>query len=456
MFMIRTRIRRRLATVVALCAVAVAACSGGGNQGGLAGGAAGGNEGGGGDTLVVPTSQAPWNPAYAEVVDHCEEQTGLTVDLREFPNDEVKTTQVNDIQSGQNTFDIYQINEQDVAQFMSNEWVRPFTEIDPEYQLDDAVFTYDNMPYWNAEDQVFDEDGTLTSVPLVGNLEIFMYRTDIYDALDLEVPKTWDDIIANGRAAQESGDVEYGGAFRLQGIPGTAAISYDFQAIYLAQGATWFADPGTDWTPTVATSEAIEAARILRDLAELGPSATTTMGQAEAIATMQAGDAAETYLVAAAAAQLEDPASSNVAGKIGYATLPEQPTGGPATATGLWTLAVPAGLSEARSANALAFIDCAVSQEAQTVFAEAGGVPIRSDYDDSGLGEAAKAALSVTRESASNAAGMFRYAFAPDMLNVTEPILADIAAGDVSPEEGMQQMQREFEQIVEANDLPAG
>jgi multiple sugar transport system substrate-binding protein len=448
---------RRLAVGAAavLAAASFAGCSGGGGGGGLRG--EGGNGGADSSTITIVTGESPWLPGYQAAIDLYEQETGNSVVVRSFPPSDLKTQMVNDIQSGSHTFDVYQINEGDMVQFMSNKWVQPLTDIDPNFELDDEIFTYDDLPYWDGEAQVFDATGTLTSVPINGNILIYMYRKDLYEKLGLDLPKTWQDVIENGQAAMKSDEVPYGGAFRLQGATGgVTSISYDFQPIFNATGATWFKEEGVDWTPTVDSPEAIEAAKILRELALLGPEATTTMGQAQVIATMQAGDALQANLISGAAPGLEDEANSNVVGKMGYAPLPEGPDGGAATATGIWSLGVPAGLDEDRSEAALEFIKFVTSKDAQTAFAENGGIPIRGDYDTNDLNPAIAEALEATAASAPSATGQFRYIFTADMMVVTEAILSNIAAGAVEPEAGMRQMQQELTAVVQKYELPMG
>lgn len=450
-------VRRRAAwsalSVSAATVLALTACTSGGG-GALGAGGDATSKAGGGHTLVVATSEAPWNPAYAAVVAQYEKDTGNKVELRDFPNGDVKTQEINDIQNGQHAFDVYQINEPDMVTFMSNKWVQPFDSIDKGYKLDKNIFSYDNLPYWDATKRVFASGGELTSAPINGNLQIFMYRADIYKKLGLKVPKSWDQIISNGQKAMKAGDAKYGGVFTLQGSSTGAALSYYFEAILAGEGGKWFANEGSDWTPQLDSSEAIHAAEVLRELAQLGPTATNTMGQAQTLAAMQAGDAAQTFLVTAAAAQLEDPANSNIGGKVGYAPLPNAPEGKPGSATGIWSLTVPAGLDKTRSQVALDFIKYVTSQKAQTLFAQKGGVPIRSDYGTSNLSAPTKAALSATGKSATGAVGQFRYSFAPQMLQQTEPVLASIAAGTVSPEAGMQQLQAAVSQVIKDAKLP--
>ncbi|MBT2568174.1 extracellular solute-binding protein [Arthrobacter sp. ISL-85] len=413
-----------------------------------------------GVTLVVPTSQAPWNPAYAKLVAEYQKETGNKVELRNFPNPDVKTQEVNDIQSQKHTFDVFQINEQDLPQFNVNGWVQPFNDVDPSYKPDTQIYSYSNVAKWEASKKVFDASGKITNMPLLGNVDIFVYRKDVYEKLGLNVPKTWDEIISNGKKIQEAQAAKYGGVFRTQGVAGTYAASFEFQALLNGAGGAWFKNQGTDWTPTANTSSGVQAATWLRELAQLGPSATTTMGQAQAIAELQNGDAAQSYLVAAAAAQLEDPANSSVAGKIGYAPLPPTPSGKASSATGLWSLAIPAGLPSDRAKAALNFITWMTSQKAQTMFAKEGGIPVRSDsYEPSDIPQAQQDALKAMKQTAENLPDTptsLRYAFSTDMLNATEPALQNIAAGSTPPKDGMDQIQSALQSIISKAGLPTG
>lgn len=439
----RTR-RRVLLAGIAAGTLIVAGCGGGSGGGAL----------GSGESVTIITSQAPWNPAYEAVIAAYEEETGVDVDVRSFPNDEVKTQMLNDVQGGNFVYDVYQINEPDLAQFNVNEWLQPLTDIDPGHALDDETFSYDNVSYWDAESRSFDAGGALTAVPLMGNMQLLVYRTDIYDELGLEVPESYEDLIANAAAIQEAG-TPYGYVARWQGTAGASAITYDFMPYLRSQGGTWFVDEGTDWTPNVDTPEAVRAAELFFEAAQHGPDDTRTVGQAQAIAAMQSGDAGQLQVVAAAAGSMQDEAASNVVGQVGYAPLPQDPSGAPAAVSGLWALGVPAGLEQERAQSALDFITWVTGPEGQSIFAENGGIPTRSDaFDAPGIDDTTADYLDVVAASAEDATGQFRFEFASQFLEVTEPILADVAAGSLAPADAMARMQDELTSIVEEVDYP--
>ena len=437
------RKRHQIAIAVAgVTALALTGCTEGGS-GAL----------GSGETVTIITSQAPWNPAYDAVVDAYEEATGVTVDVRAFPNDEVKTQMLNDAQTGNHAFDVYQVNEVDMAAFNAGGLLMPLTDIDPGFALDAEVFTYDGLPYWDSAAGIFSEEtGELTSIPLMGNLQILVYRSDIFEELGLSEPSSWEDAIANGQAAIDAGLARYGSVVRTQGVPGAAGVTYDFMGFFLGEGAELFANPGTDWTPTIDSPEGIRAATLFRQIAAQGPADPKTVGQAEAIAAMQAGDAAQLDVVAAAAAAMNDEANSNVVGKVAFAPLPQA-----TSATGTWNLGIPADLPEDRQGPALDFVRWVTSEEGMEVFAENGGIPTRSDaYDAPGISADAQEYLDAVAASAPTARGVFRFAFIGEFLNVSEPIIGSIAAGDVSPEEGMRQLQEAVTKVVADAGYPMG
>lgn len=435
-----------------LLALSLSACSGG-SAGDMPLGDSAEGEGG---NLVVPVNRSPWLPAYKTLVQQYHEETGITVELREFPYEEMRTQQINDVQNGTDIFDVYQLDEVYMAEFFVNDWVQPFTDIDPDFSLAKEVNSYGDFSYWDADREISSaETGELIAAPLNGNVHLLMYRADLYDQLGLEVPTTWDEAIANGKAAQEANTSEYGYTMRTQGVSSGAAITYDFLPLLYSYGASWFVDEGEDWTPQINTPEAVAAATTLRELAELGPAATTTLGQAEVIAAMQSGQTLQVHVVAAAAQQLESEGDSNVVGKVGYAVMPSGPDGEQGVASGTWALTVPSGLDAERAERALDFISWVESKDVQIEFAKLGGIPTRSDaLQADGFSDAQKKYFGAVSDEMPNVRPHVRYWFAPQMLEVTERILPQIAAGSLSPEDGMAQMQEDLTAVMRKTDLP--
>ncbi|WP_458116410.1 ABC transporter substrate-binding protein [Arthrobacter sp. D2-10] len=398
-----------------------------------------GGSGGGADSaeevteLNIPAAETPWLASYQQIAADYEAETGVKINLTTFPFEGLLTQQANAAQSGSGAFDLFQLNEQWVGQFYDNEWVQPLTDVDPDFQWDENLIEFDGVGRWDAEARTTSVEGTPYSLPINGNIHLFMYRNDLYEQLGLEVPTTWDQVIENGETAINEGAVDNGYVLRGK------TPSYDFSALLFSYGGKWFQDElAGDWTPALDTPEAEEALTKFKELAELGPDAPQTVAQAEATSLMQGGSVLQSTLVAAVSAPLEDEGASRVAGNIGYAPLP-----GDTPVSGTWTLGIPAGLEPARAEAAYDFLTWLTSKEAMDKWAEYGGVTTRTDV------ESDRPELQAIVESADSIRGGLRYTFTPQMLEVTEPIIGEVVAGTKTVEEGLAEMQTGLQRVVE-------
>jgi multiple sugar transport system substrate-binding protein len=84
-------------------------------------------------------------------------------------------------------------------------------------------------------------------------------------------------------------------------------------------------------------------------------------------------------VVTAAWANLQDPNKSTVAGKVNAAVLPGLPGKTPGVAIGNWHFSVPKNIPADRQKADLAFFKWFLTKEAQKAYAEAGGIPVRTD-----------------------------------------------------------------------------
>lgn len=441
--------RITLAASLTLIILGMTACSSGSGGGALGAG--------NGSKLIIISNESPWQDAYQAVVAAYEEKTGTDVELRVFPYDEMRTQAINDVQSGGQIYDVFQIDEPYLHEFFENGWITPFSEIDPGFALGTEVNSYDDFAYWDAEKKISSADGAAMVMPLNGNIGLLQYRTDVYEDLGLDVPTTWDQVLTNGETAQSSGLTKYGYVLRTQGITGGGAqATYDFLPLMYAFGANWFKDEGVDWTPSMNTPEGIKAITMYKDLAGLGPAETSTIGQAQAIGAMQSGESAQAQLVAAAAPALLSAADSNIVDRAGFAPLPAGDTG-VGVASGVWGIGVPSGLPDDRATASMEFIEFVGSKEAQMIFAENGGIPTRDDIiGEADLDEATLDYLTAVQDSLPNVSKHVRYTFAAEMLPITEKYLAQIAAGTITPEQCASSIDAELRTVLESAGYPMG
>jgi len=387
--------------------------------------------GGNKNELVVPFNSSPWGAAYKKVAAMYQEETGVKVTLREFPYDGLRAAMVNAIRGGNETFDLFHLDEPWTGEFYDNKWVAPFTDIDSSFKLDPQIANYSNLAYWDPSTRTGSKSGQVVALPIEGSLTLFMYRKDLYDKLGLSVSTTFEEALANGRAAQKAGMAKYGYVARAQASTSGQSVTFDFMPLLYGYGGDWFNE---QWKPLVGRPEAVKAMEMYRDLLTLGPANANTVGLAEVIAAMQSGDALQIHTVAAAAPQMNDPKLSNVAGKVGFAPMPAGAAGS-VPASNVWSLAIPKANSKERQQAALKYISWLLAKSTQAKFTEAGGIPTRSDVLKANAGQ--DEALASISSSLAAVKPALRFPFTPKMTSATEPALSSMATGKTPVQSGM-------------------
>jgi len=403
--------------------------------------------------LTINVNQSPWTNAYKKLILDYTKETGIEVDVRVFPYAEMRPILVADIQASNRTYDVYQYDELFTHEFANNKWVKPFTQVDPNFKIDPNVGSYGNFMYWNPTKKFSDPKGDVMSMPLNGNTNVFLYRKDIYEQLNLKVPTTWEEVLANCAKIKAANVVKYPYIIRTQSTTSGASVTYDYIHILASYGGRFFNKQGEDWLPIINSVEGKAAATTLRALAKYGPAATNTIGQNQVIAAMQAGDAAQGQVVFAAANAMNDPVASKVAGKIGFAVMPKGCAScDPGVVSGTWAMSIPTGLSSEREKAALSYINWVISKKAQIKFAEYGGIPTRTDViSAASLTATQRDYLDIYQKGMAFVSQNIRQTFAAPMLSATETRLAAIAAGTVTPLAGLNALNADLTKVVKAS-----
>lgn len=385
--------------------------------------------------LVLPINQSPWLDAFRKVAAQYQSQSAITITLRDFPYGGLQTAMTNAIQAGATPFDWYLLDEPWTGRFYQNGWVTPFDAIDSSFALDPNIIDYDNLPRWDAAAKSGTPNGKVMGLPINGNVDLFMYRKDLFSDLGLSVPKTYEDALSNATKARDTGKVKYGFVIRTQGVENSSSMTFDFMPLLYGYGADWYTK---DWKPDINSQGGIAAITMEKQLATFGPPNTQTVGQADVIAAMQSGQALQCQVVAAGAAQIEDESKSQVAGKVGYAVVPAGSSGKSAPTSGVWSMCIPAGLPTQRATAAYKFITWVLTADAQRAFVQAGGIPTRRDtYSDPSVPAGAQPYSKAVADSLPSVRRSIRYPFAADMYPIVETSLSGIVAGTTPIEKGM-------------------
>ena len=334
--------------------------------------------------ITVLIGSTPWYPAFEKVVGAYEEQTGNKIKLDVTPFAQILEKARNATRSGQSPYDLMMLDTQWTIEFYEGGFLAPLKEIDSSFDLPKEVLPFGDSGWWNAQKRWRTQDGgKLMAYTVLGNVQLLYYRADVLKQANLDVPKTWNDVMT---ACTKLNDPPKTYGFVVRGEKGNS-IRYDWQSVMLAEGASVVKDPAAgDYTVTINSPQAKAALDLYIDLLKkCGPPNYGSLGQGDVIQLLATGKAALGDLVTAAFASFEDPNKSAVVGKLEAAPLPAGRSGARGAVIGNWNAVVPKNASDAQKKAALAFSRWFLTYEAQRAFAQAGGIPNRSDVFTSDL-----------------------------------------------------------------------
>ncbi|KEQ02585.1 polyols ABC transporter substrate-binding protein [Pseudorhizobium pelagicum] len=335
-------------------------------------------------TLRILISQSPWLNAFVALVDEYQEETGTTFELDVTPFGGMVDKMRNSVRAQEGSYDLININAQSLAEMYAGGFLTPLKQLDANFTLPEGVLDFGSSAYWNATTSSFDPAGDLYGVPTNGNVLALYYRSDLYEKAGLDVPQTWDDLIANAKALHNPPET-YGFVSR-----GTReSILFDFSPTLFSFGGSYFADPENgDYSVTLNSPQGLQALETFIALnKESGTGNPAALEQAELIQLLATGKAAQGVAVIAAVADLQDPNKSIVTDTIETALLPAGPGGQHASVAGHWMAGIPTNTPEANQQEALKFLKWFLEKDTQIAYVEAGGIPVRKDLADTKLAE---------------------------------------------------------------------
>ncbi|NBD29270.1 MAG: extracellular solute-binding protein [Alphaproteobacteria bacterium] len=175
--------------------------------------------------------------------------------------------------------------------------------------------------------QLITVDGDIMAVAMMVNNQHLMYRTDIFEELDLEAPTTYDEYLEAAAVIEEADVVQYplGGTFKSGWNLGE-----EFVNMFLAHGGTFVDDnnmPTINNEKGLASLEQLKATTEYLDPEYLASDSTYVQQQ------FQQGQIAMANLWASRAGAMNDPEESQVVGKV---TMASAPMGPEAPVSSIW------------------------------------------------------------------------------------------------------------------------
>ena len=285
------------------------------------------------------------------------EKTGHEVEWVTLEENTLRTRVTQDIATKGGQFDVMTIGMYETPIWAANDWLVALDDLSEDYDADDI------LPAMRGG---LSHDGTLYAAPFYGESSMIMYRTDLMEAADLDMPSepTWD-FIREAAAAMTDKDAEVYGVC-LRGKAGWGENMAFLTAMSNSFGARWFDE---DWTPQFDSDAWSETLTFYLDLMNsYGPPGASTNGFNENLALFQQGKCGMWIDATVAASFVTNPDDSTVADKVGFALAPDAGKGKRGNWLWAWALAIPAGTE--KEAAAKEFIEWATSKDYIALVAE--------------------------------------------------------------------------------------
>lgn len=304
-----SRSRRALAALAAGAALALGLTACGGGTGG-------GDQEENVTSLTVVAANSPWVEGLKALAKTYEEETGVSVTIEAYGNEQLNDNYKVKLNSSSSDFDVMAFQVQDVMrEFSRNGWLADMTD----YVTSDSEWDWEDFQAPARDAVTLDE--VVYGVPVMTERQIVYYRKDLLTAAGLEVPKTLDELKTAIETLNDPANGVFGIAMRGSRVPLVTQLS----SFLYSYGAD-FQD--ADGNAALDTPEAVEAIEFYGDLLkDYGPPGATNMGWVEASALFAQGKAAFYIDADSQAYTFLDADNSSVVDTVGFAQFPEGPEG---------------------------------------------------------------------------------------------------------------------------------
>ncbi|MEV5029593.1 ABC transporter substrate-binding protein [Paenibacillus sp. LPE1-1-1.1] len=302
-----------------------------------------------GKTITLVTANHPWADAIRPLLPEFEAATGMNVIVQGFFEDQLTQKLTLQLTTGSETPDVFMYRPlQEGKLFYKNGWLEPLDD----YARQDAEYAYSDFS--GAAIRSATVDGKLAGIPVITEQQILYYRKDLLQKAGIPVPDTIEELVSAVRKLHDPGNGVYGFIARGQRSP------------LVTQVSSFLYSEGGDFTngqkATINTPEAMRAFSLYGGLLRnYGPPGVINMSWPQASAFFAEGKAAFYTDANAIYKSASDPAHSNIAEHIGFASFPAGRSGSRTYNITSWGLAMNPRAVDKEAA--WAFIRWATSKE---------------------------------------------------------------------------------------------
>ncbi|MCR6488614.1 sugar ABC transporter substrate-binding protein [Amycolatopsis sp. OK19-0408] len=293
---------RKLLTLFAATSLLVTGCAGAGSVGT------------GGSTLVIAIVSNPQMKDAISLAPEFEKATGINLKFVSLPENQARAKITASTATEGGEFDVVMISNYEAPQWAANGWLE---NLEPHMA---ATPGYDEGDFIPSIKQSLSYQNQMYAVPFYGESSFLAYRKDLFEKAGITMPAkpTWQQISEFAAKLDDKANGVAG--ICLRGKPGWGESLAPFTTVANTFGAQWF---DKDWNAKLTSPEFKDAANfyvnLIREHGEVGASSA---GFSECGTRYTQGNAAMWYDATVMAGTNEDPSSSKIVGKSGYAPAP--------------------------------------------------------------------------------------------------------------------------------------
>jgi sorbitol/mannitol transport system substrate-binding protein len=259
------------------------------------------------------------------------EHPGVHLSFVSLPENEARAKITADVSTQGGEFDVVMISNYETPMWSANGWLvnlQPYIDKTPGYDYQDF------LPQLRA---TLSHKGDMYSVPFYGESSFLMYRRDLLAKAGIKMPArpTWDQVVQIAATMHTKKGIT---GICLRGDPGWGENLAPIDTAINSFGGRWF---DLAWQAQLTSPEVEHAVTTyVSALRKYGEPGAPEDGFSECATLYGQGDAAMWYDATSAVSVIEDPQTSKVAGRSGYAWAPSQ-DGRPSGWLYTWSLAIP-------------------------------------------------------------------------------------------------------------------
>ncbi len=396
-----------------------------------------------GTTVDVVFLLRPGYEAAEAMLPEFEEKTGIKINIIKHPYENALGEQVRDFVAN-GDLDIALIDLVWIGNFAENDWLLPISEFtsnpelaDPDLDIDDFFpLVLNAFGGWNGE---------VYGLPFDNYSGLLFYNECMLKDAGFDGPPgTWSELKDTyGPALTKDGKY----AFALQSKRNETQSADSFARVLWPFGGSFLDD---DFKSNLMSAESQAGLKFRQDLMQYMPEGIVAYDHAEAVNALAQGDVAMLTEWSAFYSTLKSPDTSKVADCLKIAPEPSGPAGRK-PALGGFSLAVAAQADEKERAASWLFIQWVTSKANALEYLERGGVPARqSVYEQDGVAEKYDFVPALV-ESWQDGVPEFRPRFAewPEITEIVQEWGSKIMLGEVSTEEGAEELGKRMEAVLE-------